>query len=374
MFETRVYIKNSCLIRPKQQAKLELVAGLAAIFLPFLIEKLLGTAASALKKAGEPQTLRDSGRFPTYLYQLARSGNSSELQLNPEFKSVIVVRGSFDKSGDNPPIDQSPAVDALRKGGILVRELALVYEAQVEIAEDSTALRYESRYFEIKRFIEDGDEKSKPKDRRALVLSLTISGVGQKEGEPVLSLAMINLGELNGGAILEPDDLISRQSSWLGGVGISEASLKAIENMESSGNSVNVMPITVEATIAETKNGNAALKFIGDVLDATKTDVAKTVSGEVLDRGKKAEEAVSALDKLFTEEETAYAALLAAELEFAKLPPLSNPPTEEQNKTRAAKRFAIESAGRAWCVKFGALQQLGRAPSRPSHTCPVKLP
>lgn len=173
---------------------------------------------------------------------------------------------------------------------------------------------------------------------------------------------------------LEPDDLTSRQSSWLGGLAISEASLKAIENMEPLSQSVNVMPITIEATIAETQSGNEALKFIGEVLDAAKTDVAKTVSGEVLDRGKKADEAASAFEKLLGEEETAFKALLSAELEFAQLTPLSSPPTDAENKTRLVKRFAIETAGGAWCVKFGALQQLGKAPTRPGHTCPVQVP
>src|SRR5215204_5011820 len=65
--------------------------------------------------------------------------------------------------------------------------------------------------------------------------------------------------------------------------------------------------------------------------------------------------------------------ILNAELEFAKLPPLSNPPTEGENKTLLVKKFAIETAGRAWWVKFGALQQFGRAPSRPGHTCPIEV-
>src|ERR1700752_303518 len=373
MFETRVYIKNSCLIRPKPEP--EIIPAVAAIFLPILSEKLLGTAAGALKKAGEAKTRRDSGRLPTYVYQLAKTANSSELRLNPEFKSVIVVRGSFDKkNGDNPDVDDSPSVVALRRGGILVRELAFVYEADIRIADDGTALRYENRYLEVKRFIDDDDKISKTSSHRSLVLGLTISGAGQKEGEPVLSLALINLGEVNGRAILEPEDLIFRQSSWLGGLAISAASMKAIETIKFSGNSLNVMPITIEATIAETDDGNAALKFICEVIVAAKTDVAKTVSGEILDRGKKADEATSAFEKLLNEEESAFAALVKADLDFAKMPPLSNPPTVTEQKARLVNRFAIESAGRAWCAKFGALQQLGKAPSRAGHSCPVTLP
>lgn len=365
MFETRVYIKDRCLIRPKEQEKL--LPALAAIFLPILIEKLLGAAAVALKKAGEDVQFRDSGRLPTYLYQLAKTADGSELRLNPELKAVIVVRGTFDGASDKPDIDESPAVEALRRGGIPVRELGYVYEAQVEIADDGTALRYESRYFEVSRFI-DG------KDRRPVVLSLTIAGVGPKEGEPILSLAMINFGELHRGDILEPDNLISKQSSWLGGLAISEASLNAIKNLKPSDKPVNVMPITIEATIVETKEGNAALKFIGEVLEAAKTDVAKTVSSEILGGDKKADAAASALEKLLGEEEAAFANLLTAEHEFAKLSPPSSPPTEEEIRNRAIKRFAIESAGRAWCLKLGALKQLGKAPNRPDHTCPVKLP
>ena len=370
LYETRVYIRNNGVMNPEAQP--EFIAGLAAIFLPILVEKLLGTAASALKKAGSEETLTNSARLPTYLYRLVKGSNSSALTLNPDFQYVIVVRGIFDKRGDDAPEEPSNSVARLRNAGIPVRDLALVYEAKIDIAADNTALRYESKYLEVNDFI--GDEgKTKSGDRRGLVLGLTISGVGNKEGEPVLSLAMINFGEVNGGTIFEPDDLGVRQSSWLGGLAISEASLKSIENMKPE-KSIDVMPITIEATIAETRDGNAALKFIGEVLDAGKTDAAKQLSTDILDGEKRAEQATSALEKLLSEEETAFASLLNAELEFAKLPALSSPPTAAEEKTVAVKRFAIESAGRAWCAKFGALEQLGRAPNRPGHACPVPLP
>jgi hypothetical protein len=374
MLETRVFVRDGCVIRPKLKQE-AFAAALAGIFLPILVEKAIGTVASIFKKLGDDETLHDSGRCPTYLYQLSKSDDTSEIKLNPEFKSVIIVRGSFDKeTGEQPPVDPSEAVTKLRAAKILVRELSLVYEAEIVIADDGTALRYESRYLEMSRFIDDGTKKSKKDEQRAVVLNLTISGVGEKEGAPVLSMATINLGELNGGTILGPADLAAKQSSWLGGLAISQASLKAIEGMDPSGGSVNVMPVTFEASIAETRDGNAALKFIGEILDSKKEDIAKTVSGEVLDRGKKAEAAVSAFEKLLDEEEAAFKKLLDAELELAKLPPPSTPPTDAEKQDRLIKRFAIEAAGRAWCVKFGALQQLGRAPSRPGHTCPFKLP
>lgn len=373
-YDTRVFIRNNCLIRPKPQA--EFVGALAAIFLPMLIEKLLGGAGAALKKAGSDETLKDAGRLPTYLYQLTR-GNEKKLKLNPDLKCVIVVRGSFDKSGEAQPTDVTPSVSKLRNGKILVREIALVYEAAVEIADDNTALRYEGRYFEVNRFLGSNPKKNKSGDRRAIVVSIAISGAGEKEGEPVLSLAMINIGEVNGGTILEPDDLAAKQSSWLGGLAITDASLKAIETGEFSNHQkgstepINVMPVTIDAVVAETSSGNAALKFIGEVLDASKTDAAKAISGEVLGQGKKKEEAASALEKLRGEEETAYAALLSAESELAQL---AAPHTPAESAAREVRRFAVESAGRTWCVKFEALSKLGFAPTRPAHSCPVVVP
>lgn len=370
-YETRVYMKNQCLLRPKAEKEFAF-AGLAAIFLPILIEKVIGIGATALKKAGDSETSKDSGRLPTYLYQLVKGPNSSDLKLNPDFGCVIVVRGTFDKHGQQPPDDQSETVQKLRAGRIPVRELAFVYEAQIDIADDNTALRYESRYLEVNGFI-GREHKTESDDRRGLVLSLAISGVGDKEGEPVLSFAMVNFGEVHGGTVLEPDDLVCKQSSWLGGLAISAASLKSIQDMKPT-KTINVMPITIDATIAETRDGNAALKFIGEVLDTAKADVAKKVSGEILDGDKREAEAATVLDKLLNDEEAAFKILLNAELEFAQLPASSNPPTAIELQTRAIKRFAIESAGRAWCVRFGALQQLGKAPDRPGHTCPVTLP
>src|SRR5438045_2858817 len=70
--ETRVYLRHQCLLgEEKVTPPPRLVAGLAAIFVPALIEKALGAVSATLKKAGQEETLRDLGQYPTYLYHLS---------------------------------------------------------------------------------------------------------------------------------------------------------------------------------------------------------------------------------------------------------------------------------------------------------------
>lgn len=210
---------------------------------------------------------------------------------------------------------------------------------------------YESRFLEVNQFLDGGS-------KRQVVVSLALFGAGEKEGEPTLSLAMMNLGEIRRGTILGPDDLRSKRSTWLSGVGITENLLKAAEKLTfpapNKPNPMGFMPITVEGVFAETEAANTALLFIADVLDASKEAVTTTVSGEILkDNAKAATEAADALEKLRREEETAYAAYLTAKVNEAKLDAAASQTEKDVVK------FEVERTKRAWQLKFQALKMLG---------------
>jgi hypothetical protein len=349
---------------------------LAAIFAPILIGKAIGGVSAALRKAGAEETLRDTGRLPTYLYQFSRD---KKLSLNPNLNCVIVIRGSF--NGPDPEeqpevkfngdgiftsTDQTQRLARLVLNGIPVTKIASAFEAQMKPSDDETALLYESKFFEASEF-----QGGRSSDKRAVVVSLAINGVGEKEGEPTLSLVMVNLGETKQGTVLGPDKL-SQRSSWVGGLGLNDASLKALETIKFPNEptdpsnpayrkSLGIMPVTVEAVFAETDKGSKALRFIADVLDSAKEDVTKTLAAEVTkDPGKKAAEAATALEKLKQEEEEAYAAFLEA-----KATKLAADATAEE---QAVVRFKQKTTKRAWCIKFNALKTLGATPVR-ADTC-----
>jgi hypothetical protein len=305
-FETRVFIKPNCVIAPKVEDANDskLIVGLLGVFIPILIKTALGRVAAALKKAGDPETLKDTGRLPTYLYNLpkdplppafiamwkARTGDDEKppkLQLNPDFRCVDVVRGTFTKSkGDS--LTPANAVDdanrtKLRNAGILVDQIAALYEGAVTFADDRTAVRYDGRYFQVNRFQGSRSQKEK----RGMVISISLSGAGQKDGEPLLSLALVNLGEVNPNTILTEDDLKTKSTSWLGGLKLSEDSLKALEtiafvdpNTSQPTDHLGIMPINIEAGFTETEDGSKALRFIAEVLEAGAEDAAKAISDE----------------------------------------------------------------------------------------------
>jgi hypothetical protein len=378
--ETRVYLRRQCLLSEPSKisapAEPEILGALAAIFLPLLIGKAIGGVSAALKKAGAEKTVKDSGRLPTYLYQLS---NPSTLSLNPDLGCVIVVRGTF----SGPDNDLTPAIifktngvfldpddeqrrSRLNDNGIPVTEIAAVYEARIVTSQDGTALYYESRFLKVNEF-QDGGSK------RSLVVSLAFFGASEKEGEPTLSLALMNLGEIRRGAILGPAELKSKRSTWLGGLGISEASMEAAKKIKSPGANeppVGIMPVTIEGGLAETEKANDALLFIAEILDATKEDVSKAVAGEILkDRTKAATEASDALEKLRQEEEAAYSEYLKAKSALAELGEPPAQPTAIDTAKRDAAVFEVTKAKRAWCLKFDVVKKFGLAVAR-ADTCP----
>lgn len=375
-YETRVYVRKQCLLSEPNDISAvapELLGALAAIFVPLLIGKAISGISAALRKAGSEKTLRDSGRLPTYLYRLSRQEGKNVLSLNPDLGAVIIVRGVFSKPDDQTipnltfstpgvfldPDDTDKRIRRLNENGIPVTEIAAAYEARIIRSDDETALRYETRFFELNQYQDSAD-------KRTVVVTIALQGAGDKEGEPTLSLAMINLGEIRTGTVLGPDQLGSRRSAWLGGLGITDGSLKAIEKISFPANkaSLGIMPVTVEGMFAETEAANKALLFIADVLDATKDDVAKTVSAEILkDRNKQATEAADAVEKLRQEEETAYALYLKAKIAEAELVAGADPAKAN------SVRFEVERTKRAWCLKFQALKNLG-VPVVRADTCP----
>lgn len=391
--ETRVYIRKQCILSAQDANQREFLPLLAAIFVPLLIQKALGGASAALKKAGSPETLRDSGHLLTYLYKLSNIANPTpdgvtnvrSISLNPDLGCVIMVRGTFDgpdtddqsvvafPKDDTGPLTRKEDTDQrriarLRQSNIKVTAIDAVYEGVIKKSDDLSALYYEARYLQINSF--QGSRSSK--SGRGLVVSVSMHGPGTKEGDSTLSMSLMNMGNVTPGEVRGPEKLIGMTTSWLSGIGINDAGLKAIEKIKVADNqTIGVMPVTIDGVFVETEAGNATLRFIAEVLDSAKGDLTKTLSAEILeDRDKTAATAATAaadaLEKLRQEEESTYSNYLKAEAEVAALPP--TPTTPAEIATRQVKEFERDRTKRLWCVKFAALQAVGQAPT--GRSCP----
>jgi hypothetical protein len=376
--ETRVYLRQQCLLgeEKKVEPTRAIGAALAAIFVPALIEKGLDAVSSALRKAGEEQVLRDSGKYPTYLYRLSYdpSKKAGKLSLNSDLGCAIVVRGKF--SGPDPDSQsevsfpepglflgsdqEGKRIARLNASNIPVKELAAEYEATITIADDGTALKYDSRFLEIKAF-----QGTRSKNTRMLVVSLTFAAAGAKEDDSTLSLALMDLGEVERDTVMGPEQLRGRRSGWLGGLAASDASIKAAGGLAMGpGKTYGIMPVTFEGMLIETEEGSKVLLFIADVLSSAKSETAKALSSAILpaERQKAAQAQLDELEKLRGEEEEAYGKYLSASDELAQLKP------GVPESTKAIKQFNVETAKRIWCGKYSTLRNLGIAPS--GRQCP----
>lgn len=388
--ETRVYVRKQCLVsETKLKVGQELGLELASIFVPILIKKAIGGLSSALKKAGKPKPLSDSGRYPTHLYQI--SGESStgangettikkKLSLNPQLGCVIIVRGKFDGfddpkkqtliglTQDEVKIPETSAelnnkIQILKASGIPVKEIALLYEAEIKKSDDITALYYEGRFLGINSF-----QNSKSSKSRNLVISIAIKTPGSEDGKQAnLSLALMNLGQVNTDLILGPQKMKNIRSGWLNGIGVTEEYTNTLGKMEvTDGKKVGFMPVTVVGEIIETENENKALLFIAEILSETKDEVTTKLSAEILkDRKKEAEteanEKAAKIEQLLADEEKAYPEYLQAILDLNEAGIAIYPVPSDIQPTIAQqiKIAKVQEKQRAWCGKYKALLELG---------------
>jgi hypothetical protein len=436
--ETRVYLEPRCFASEEAP---RVVMAIAAVLLPIIIEKAIGAASGAIRSAGKKEPLQDSGRTPIYLYKVrdeipenakpavtasvsgpAPSATPSpsptpirKIELNPSLNGgcVIIVRGKFDSNSiakpstsptpspspqpslafetNNPQLfgadDESEAkrIKRLNDIGIPVKEIALLFEAKVTVSDDRTAIRYESQYLEIKTF-QGKRSQDKP---RGVVINIAMNGAGAKEDASLMSLATINLGEVSRKAngeriIMTPKSLEGYKTGWLSGPLMTKDVITLIQNLDLGDEKYKeVFPATIVGTVTETENGSAALRFIADLLDATKKDVAKEISGELLkDREAEASKEANVLESARQQEEKAYADYLTAKVNLAKSQADKKrvdetPGSSEESKDAAAKDVELKAALekiaiRVWCEKYKALKNLGEdsMPSdRPTNLC-----
>lgn len=344
---TRLYVRDNCVLGYKQAARRESLLG---IFLPILLDKAYSGIVAAFKKAGEDTVVQKSAVRPMYLYAV----KGDALELNAKFHCLILIHGDFiagtdDEPGSEPtvaepkqPIRTVPdAIAALHAARIPISNIHVLYEALVDPSTDQTALRYQSRFLIVNQFLGDNGDKA-----RGLVVNINLIGAGAKPDAPVLSSALVNLGEVTPGTILTPDLVAANASQWAGGLGISQESQDAFKQF---GKDVKLyMPVTANAAFAETKKGNAIAKFIGDVLDGAKKDVLDLANSKLNpdEKAKAAKTAAEDLEKARSAEESAYKEYLTV------LAAATSSPTDLQ-------KFEIGRTLRLWCASYDAATKLG---------------
>jgi hypothetical protein len=395
--EVRAFVYPSCFVSTavvEKGGQLLNFAGLDVLtsFIPTLVNTGYSALISSLKSAGDPKaTDQKLSAAPFYMYKANvttpavkadpkqhKAAVPAVISTSDGLGCVVIVYGTFEPGGTIAGVQQLRAGDScqsmcspgkpddcaacLKKNGkIPVSKLHALYEAQVEVAEDRTAITYDSKYFQVLDWFQTGREG---RDHSYIVTLSLASPGGKAPDDNVQSTAILDLGVRQLNTVYTSAELTG--SGWVsGGVGMTDLDKSRLTDLSSSSvqKSIELHPTTLFATINESIEGSAFAKKLADILDAAKTDATAAITKAATpstysDQKKKA---ASDLETARQTEESSYKAYLAAKVaqESGTAATVTPPPTD---LVRQQMQFAVDSAQRAWCRDWNAISALKGVP------------
>jgi hypothetical protein len=361
--ELRVFVLKECIINPAPAPASERVrtesVGLAAIFVPKLIEFAIGNVAKLLKDAGADKTVQATGSAFTDMFIADKETRA--LGVNSDIGCVLAVCGDFDGDSEEKLDPDDRALQVLQKHGLITDRatIDIVFEAAVRPSADASAFHLDTRHFSVRSLIGDRD-----KGDRRFVLTFTMSTASATVAGDTIALGNIDFGTLQRGADLVPwdrsaDGYPQYRSNLMPWGQISGASKAAYDADFAGGRarSKRYMPVTFGVTLSQTEKGHPFLAKLGELLDGSKQEAATAISKLILpeERAKTTAAAAEAAENL-------YIAELQAELDVR----------EAQKKLDAAEapdkpteRVRVEMAKRKR-DRAVALRKAAGLPDRPA--------
>lgn len=357
MPEFRLYLLEKCLLNPPPPAPAARGPGAAllGLFVPRLIEMAIGGIATALRKAGEHDTVQLTACEFSDLY--VADDRTQALSINPAQGCVLAVWFEGRKKA-SPPDDG--VTRKLRDAGMVPPTAAVggVFEAAIRPSPDGTAFFLDTRHFSVREFI--GDRR---KEDRAYVVTFSVAAPDATADGSTFALGTIDLGKRRKGDSLVPpghprDGFPRYRSNLMPWSKISQASKAAYDRDVAAGQAAGrrYMPVSFSMNVAETADGNAFLSKLGEVLGGLAGKAAGEISKRILpaEIEKAAAEQAADAEQLYEEE-------LKAELDARKAQKAYD---SGQEADKPALRVALEIARRrlAWRKR---LREAAGLPARP---------
>jgi hypothetical protein len=343
MTELRVHLLNECVINPLPDAAPSLLpAALIGALAPTLIQSALSGVATALKRAGTPETVQVAG---TAIESLYVADAQQVLRVNPTLGCILAVW--YQPRDEKIPDDRVATL--LKREGLAPADVTVAgaFEAMVRTTSDGTAWFLDTRHFSVGSFMGD-----RHKDRRSFVVSVAVTTPSAEPEGHTVALGLVDFGALERRASLvadrQPEDAFPRyRSNLMPWPGISAASKVAYDRDVSAGRAAGraYMPVSFTVTVSETAEGNAFLLALGELIGGSAKETASALTKYFVQQasGRPSEEAVDA-EKLYDDE-------LKAMVDEAKARKALTEATAEE---QAAARLAWELAARrvAWRTRL----------------------
>ena len=274
----RLFYGDCVRLTEEEQAKGAMIPAIAAAVLPSLISNTLDRFGKALRSMGEAQN------YPV----------TAQRNIEVEFEVVEScmqwVRGRL---LEGPPAKTSRYLmgleadesDRLAELGIYLAEPPdLFIEWRLRASADRTALAVAPTYVEYNRLLTDRSDR--PDKNRGLVLQLSVHGPGQGPNSTAAVGASVVLGTHRVGSYrrytmpYSASDGFELESPWFFTFASSRPPNAA--NTAGSQTELDSYPMTVTATVAETRDANAFFLFLADVFDDSKGGIKDVVETQLI--------------------------------------------------------------------------------------------
>jgi hypothetical protein len=254
------------------------------------------------------------------------------------------VRGRLLAQSSEEPSQPLAGLDAdesarLTELGIYLAEPPdLFIEWRLRASADGTALAVAPTYLEYNRLLKDSS--TKPAKERGLALQLSFHGPGKAPASASAVGASVVLGNLAVGAHrrypmpYSASDGFELESPWFP----TFASSPPAERMDATDplNTIDSYPMTVTATVAETRDANQFLLFLADVFDESKEGL-KTVLDSQLIKEKRDKAELEARNESQTRMSSYYTKYANAKAKMIEYCSASNANTDQGRQERLAR-------------------------------------
>ena len=275
---TRLYYGDCVRLTEEEQTRAAIVPAIAAAVLPSLISNTLDSFGKALRSTGEAQS-----------YPVAVQRNI-EVEFELVEPCMQWVRGRLLDGPSVKPDQHLAGLEAdeanrLAELGIYLAEPPdLFIEWRLRASADRTALAIAPTYVEYNRLLKNRSDKSS--NQRGLALQVSVHGPGKAPDSATAVGSSVVLGDLAVGSYrryvmpYSASDVFELESPWFPTFAPPRPSKSLTTASEEA--VIDSYPMTATATVAETREANAFLLFMADVIEESKGDIKEIIETQLI--------------------------------------------------------------------------------------------
>lgn len=277
--DTRAFVLPRCPISKQSGEAAGIVAAIAGIVVPILVDKGFDFLSSELSKAAGEKSVSTTAIANGNFY--SQHTGTSQLSLESRTKCLVVVRGVFGGATASFTADemQDPEVASALKSLGLAGDPHFYLEATINTSQEKSAFKLVAQRFIFNVPMNRdlfGLRKGSNKDVAVSMVFQTPSKSAEEAKKTSFGGGALSFESLTPGKYLSEAALNGKETAWIPTPKVEAAKVKAVQKL-TAGQSKSIAPFTIVVTVTETRDASKILQLISQVFEGSKAEAAKVV-------------------------------------------------------------------------------------------------